>query len=92
MVSAQLIGFLACSTRSRRPAGKVKSGALIAAKIFVAAENRRALRQIALALGVEDHLFRLSRAAAPARTRRPFAPEEIEVEQGEKEVDKPEQE
>jgi hypothetical protein len=75
-----------------RPAGKVEARALIAAKIFVATENRRALRQIALALGVEDHFFRLSRAAAPARTRRPFAPEEIEVEQGEKKVDKPEQE
>jgi hypothetical protein len=75
-----------------RPAGKVKARTLIAAKIFVAAENRRALRQIALALRVEDHLFRLSRAAASARTWRPFAPEEIEVEQGEKEVDKPEQE
>ena len=74
-----------------RPCGEVKPRALIAAKIFAAAENRRALWQIALALGVEDHLFRLSRAAAPARTRRPFAPEEIEVEQGEKEVDKPEQ-
>jgi len=84
MVSAQLIGFLACSTRSRRPAGEIKARAFIAAKIFVAAENRRALWQIALALRVEDHLFLLSHAAAPARTWRPFAPEEIEVEQGEK--------
>jgi hypothetical protein len=73
---------------SRRPAGEIKTRALVAAKIFAALEPRRALGQIALALRVKNHLFSLRRyAAASPEIASPLAPEEIEIEQSEKKIE-----
>jgi hypothetical protein len=76
--------------RSRGPGGKVETGALLAAEVVAGPQGRFALGQIALTLRVQDHLFRARAAMASVSMAPSLARQQIELEQGEKEIKKEE--